>query len=1298
MINLLLKARRFRKKAFPIVAGALAVLLPVTIFILTRPQKVSAAWFNTGWLYRTRIAFTNGGSADANKKVRFTIDTALLYSAGKIKADCSDSRFTDINGRILQYYLDTASGACNTAATVYWVLVPSIITGDNVIYHYYGNPTATAGTQASQFSQATFTPEGSSATAEEKSPGPALWYKFDEGAGTVVYDSTAQRRDATMLNALWTPEVCVSGKCLQFNAFNSVVTASSAVNYVQTVAFWIRPTTAGTSIVDFDGGTHTVTTAGGVVSANGFSSPVIYINGKVDTAVTVGSWNFVEITTTTPFNATALSIGKVGSSYFNGFIDEFRLYQYIRTASQVKADYAARGSISGVDIVTIEQPYGVVNLNLKTGAVTGKAYFISTASYLDFSANSSNVTVNTSTGVFSGYAFSGDLGWVAFGSADNAQGPVRLNFSSGRVTGKALVLNTGAYLDFSGYNSLTMVSTATGAFYGYAYSEDLGWANFGIADNPPSGAVVLNLSTRAITGKAYGLNTVGYLDFTNYSSNTSISAKTGAFTGFAFSEDLGWVDFSTVKLNGSTGAVTGQAVVLNTGSTIDFTNYGSNVLVNLKTGYFSGYAFSQDIGWLSFGVPGAVELPFTGHNILYYNFDEGYGTTAHNKGQATGSNGSISGASWSNLGKYNKALTFNGSSSEVTVTNNSFIELDQGLSGGFTISAWVYANSDGENHVGQIFSKGVNTYLRVSGQSGLNLNLDASADLTTTDATLSLSAPLKTATWNYVALEYNASVSQITLYVNGRNMGSSTNGFGSLAAETNNLVIGGSAGAHFNGLLDEVKVFNYPLSDGEIKVDYNHAAGLQMGSGDNSASRAYCPPGNVEGNCANSQNPAPVAEWNFDEGNGTSVSDTSGNNYTGTWGGTGTHWTTGHVGKAGKFNGSDDYVSMGDILDTTIDSNFTVSIWTKVGTLVNDWTSYLFFKGGTWNSYFAISVNQLYGSPGTIRIEHNNDKQLGNSTKAIADNKWHLVTVTRDRSVGAIKIFIDGKIDKTLGDITYTDSSNLIIGRANAASRLYNGFIDQVAVYNYARTPAQIAWDYNRGEPVARYKLDECSGTTIRSTNTALDTSLNGTLTVGASGTQTSAGTCSSGSSLEAWNNGTTGKINSSLNFDGTDDYITVNSTLGNFGTADFSVSGWLKTSGTARYIMGKRSGCSHESFWNLKVSSTGKLEAEIDQDSGGTNYALYTGSKTINDNSWHQFTLVRQGSTLTGYIDGKPDSTASGAGTANISNAASLLVANSPCGSLFQGQLDDVRLYNYALTSTQAKDLYNGGAVKFGQ
>lgn len=122
--------------------------------------------------------------------------------------------------------------------------------------------------------------------------------------------------------------------------------------------------------------------------------------------------------------------------------------------------------------------------------------------------------------------------------------PSLVQATSISVTGKAKVLNTSnSYLDFTNYNSNVTVDDTTGNFSGYAFLEDVGWVDFGSTDNP-LGPINLNLTTGAVTGKAYVLNTAAYLDFTNYNSNVTVALATGVFSGYVFSEDAGWIDFS----------------------------------------------------------------------------------------------------------------------------------------------------------------------------------------------------------------------------------------------------------------------------------------------------------------------------------------------------------------------------------------------------------------------------------------------------------------------------------------------------------------------------------------------------------------------------------------------------------------------------------------------------------------------------------------------------------------------------------------------------------------------------------
>ena len=136
-----------------------------------------------------------------------------------------------------------------------------------------------------------------------------------------------------------------------------------------------------------------------------------------------------------------------------------------------------------------------------TLSVNGKAKVLNTNnSYLDFTLYNSNVKVDDGTGVFSGYAWLEDMGWVAFGTADNADGPVTLNLTTGAVTGKAKVLNTDGFLYFTTNNSNVTVALSTGVFSGYVWSEDVGWIDF--TDTGVSSASFLPTAPSGLSGTA----------------------------------------------------------------------------------------------------------------------------------------------------------------------------------------------------------------------------------------------------------------------------------------------------------------------------------------------------------------------------------------------------------------------------------------------------------------------------------------------------------------------------------------------------------------------------------------------------------------------------------------------------------------------------------------------------------------------------------------------------------------------------------------------------------------------------
>ena len=267
--------------------------------------------------------------------------------------------------------------------------------------------------------------------------------------------------------------------------------------------------------------------------------------------------------------------------------------------------------------------------------------------------------------------------------------------------------------------------------------------------------------------------------------------------------------------------------------------------------------------------------------------------------------------------------------------------------------------------------------------------------------------------------------------------------------------------------------------------------------------------------------------------------------------------------------------------------------------------------------------------------------------------------------------------------------------------------MDDVRIYNYARSQAQVAWDYNRGQPFAKYNFDECTGSVIH--NYAVPPTATwsaqltwGTFYPGSSG-NTSAGTCQSGSGTEAWNNGKTGKFNSSLDFDGTDDMVQIiDNNFGNV-SGDFTISTWVKTSQPA-------ASNSWPALISKEIINFRGYELILHNETvdarwsgaiyvGGTEYTVY-GATNVADGTWHHLVFQRSGSTLRTYQDGKLANTTSNVSAADLTNGTSLTIGDTshPVDTAYDGQLDDVMLFNYALSPAQIRVLHNqNAAVRFG-
>jgi len=115
-----------------------------------------------------------------------------------------------------------------------------------------------------------------------------------------------------------------------YNGTSSKVIVGGTITGVKSATFWIYPNDNTTrSIMDFDAGTHSIEMDGsGDITATGWTSPTIYVNGVAAAAITQSAWNHVRVTTGTAFNATALVLGQE-TSYFDGIMGDVLLHNIV---------------------------------------------------------------------------------------------------------------------------------------------------------------------------------------------------------------------------------------------------------------------------------------------------------------------------------------------------------------------------------------------------------------------------------------------------------------------------------------------------------------------------------------------------------------------------------------------------------------------------------------------------------------------------------------------------------------------------------------------------------------------------------------------------------------------------------------------------------------------------------------------------------------------------------------------------------------------------------------------------------
>lgn len=176
------------------------------------------------------------------------------------------------------------------------------------------------------------------------------------------------------------------------------------------------------------------------------------------------------------------------------------------------------------------------------------------------------------------------------------------------------------------------------------------------------------------------------------------------------------------------------------------------------------------------------------------------------------------------------------------------------------------------------------------------------------------------------------------------------------------------------------------------------------------------------------------------------------------------------------------------------------------------------------------------------------------------------------------------------------------------------------------------------------------------------------------------------------------GNLDKAYSFNGTSDYIEVPDHI-SLRPQQITLSAWVKTTDNDGFFIGKTnySNASNEQY-ALSISPSLALHSSVKQNSNciaGNGWHTVNTNDIINDNNWHNVVSTFDGTSIKIYIDGVLKNTNSNVPQTVIDNCAGGTLnfgrwwISYPSMFLL-GELDDIRIYNAALTQEQVTNLFN--------
>tara|TARA_S200000501_G_C20865118_1_gene761536 strand:- start:95 stop:4819 length:4725 start_codon:yes stop_codon:yes gene_type:complete len=691
-------------------------------------------------------------------------------------------------------------------------------------------------------------------------------------------------------------------------------------------------------------------------------------------------------------------------------------------------------------------------------------------------------------------------------------------------------------------------------------------------------------------------------------------------------------------------------------------------------------------------------------------------------------------------GKFDKAAVFNGSSSKIVLPNSSLGITD---ASNFSFSCWFNTNSSTQDNQGILWANGSNTGVRFGvginstsqgGDTSVYFGVGTSSFTYINSGTSAFTAN----TWVHV-VGVKSSTTGMSLYVNNVLKATNTGATGAASTtSTGDNRIGGykttAESSWFNGKIDQVRIFDKALSPGEVNSLYNETTTtVALTTISNPSTIAYYKMADASDETGSYNGTASTVNFNVQgkygfaaEFNGSSsymsfpapYSHTSNeDNITVSW------WMNG---------------------DTAFSNG---SFWGILGGEIANSSG----NAGTINiNAYGKGTNQVYIS--LTRIWGNSARYHASSSTSSSDwvtmipGQWYHNVLTYDPATNSSKYYVDGTLIYNITFTTYTTSGNytnstLAWGKYRNGAHYFNGKIDQARFFNKVISADEVTKLYNEiqcadtittpedyfntvlytGNATARsigvgfqpdftWIKDRTTNyshvllDSVRGVNSELNSNDDSAVYTETNGLTAFTSTGFNLGNLEysynknndnyvSWNWKASSLINKSASFNGSSSVITINSSF-DFSSS-FSISMWfnadaLPSSTYVPLFFTDGYGGSNSDYGVALYLYGNTIKPWIDRQATYTNIftagTLYTGT-------WYHVVLNRDyNSKWELFLNGSSLGTYTSAGLTDNYTPSSFSTIGKHANSAmwFDGRIDQTRIFNKALSSSEVTTLYN--------